>query len=117
MATRAFADGEYDPCASRAYYAVFQAAIAALLKLTDARPRMVQGRFVWEHDWVPGQFNRRLIHERKLFSSDLVNVPSELLQRRHEADYYENRVSEKTARRSLDKAKRFVEAVQEKLGD
>ena len=39
VAERAHADGEPDPCVSRAYYAVLQATLAALLKLTDYRPQ------------------------------------------------------------------------------
>ena len=38
VAEMAYAAGEYDPAISRAYYAVFHAEVAALLKLTDFRP-------------------------------------------------------------------------------
>jgi len=60
VAERALMDGEPDPSVSRAYYAVFHAAIAALLKLTDYRPK----EQTWNHESVAAEFNRRLIRQR-----------------------------------------------------
>ena len=45
-----FANGRYNSCANRCYYACFQAAIAALLS-EGIRPR---GQ--WSHEFVQGQF-------------------------------------------------------------
>ena len=115
VAAWAYGDGEYDPCVSRAYYAVFHAAIAALLKLSDYRPKVRKGRLVWDHDGVASEFNRRLIRQRKLLSADLGSIPQELVHRRHEADYYAVQISRPIARQSLDKARQFVEAVKGKL--
>jgi uncharacterized protein (UPF0332 family) len=36
-AQHAYEQGDFDSCASRAYFAVFQAEIAALIKLTEFR--------------------------------------------------------------------------------
>ena len=58
-AQSAYDQGDFDSCVSRAYYAVFQVAIAALVKLTDFQ----QDR--WGHDRVQEEFNRRLIRSRK----------------------------------------------------
>ena len=55
--------GEYDPAVSRAYYAVFHAEIAALLKLTDFRPPR------WDHDRVQAEFNRPAHPRASLFDS------------------------------------------------
>jgi uncharacterized protein (UPF0332 family) len=115
VAVWAYDEGEYDPCVSRAYYAVFHAAIAALVKLTDYRPKISQNRPVWDHEKVPAELNRRLVHERKLFQAEIGSIPQQLILRRHEADYYEDRISRKVAQRCLEKAKRFVEAINKEL--
>lgn len=47
----------FDPCVSRAYFAAFQAAIAALLALSDYRRR---GQY-WDHGEIAAEFTRRLI--------------------------------------------------------
>src|SRR5207302_4620724 len=78
--------GEYDPAVSRAYYAVFQAEIAALLKLTDFRPPH------WDHGRVQVEFNRRLIHARKVFSTVLRFIHNGMIGRRHIADYEAERL-------------------------
>ncbi|MBI3797398.1 MAG: HEPN domain-containing protein [Deltaproteobacteria bacterium] len=109
VARLAFENKEYDPCVSRAYYAVFHAEIAALLHFTELRPRY------WEHQPVQGEFNRRLIRERKVFSSDLANVHNSLVGRRHDADCRLYRTSGTVARRGLAKAEAFVQAVQTQL--
>src|SRR5437870_9229780 len=81
MAEMACDAGEYDPAVSRAYYAVFHAEIAALLKLTDFRPSR------WDHDRVQAEFNRRLIHARKVFSTALRFIHNDMIGRRHITDY------------------------------
>jgi uncharacterized protein (UPF0332 family) len=77
VAEMAYDAGEYDPAVSRAYYAVFHAEIAALLKLTDLRPPR------WDHVRVQAEFNRRLIHARKVFSTALRFIHNDTLGCRH----------------------------------
>ena len=60
-AQRAYAQGDFDSCASRAYFAAFHSEIAALIKLTEFRQDQ------WRHDRVQEEFNRRLIQARKVF--------------------------------------------------
>lgn len=105
--------GEYDASVSRAYYAVFQAALAALLKLTDYRRK---GRY-WDHGDAQAQLNRRLIRQQKALPSQLARVAEDLINLRHIADYETNRVSAQVAHRSFSKAKSFVDAVEARLGD
>jgi uncharacterized protein (UPF0332 family) len=112
VAERAYADGEPDPCVSRAYYAVFHAALAALLKLTDYRQ---QGQ-TWNHGNVAAEFSRRLIGQRKLFKSDLGQTLADLRTRRHRADYDSETVGSKIAGQGLKRAREFVEDVVDKLG-
>jgi uncharacterized protein (UPF0332 family) len=45
-----FANGRYNSCANRCYYACFQAAIAALLA------EGIRARGQWSHAFVQGQF-------------------------------------------------------------
>jgi len=60
-AQSAYEQGDFDSCASRAYFAVFQAEITALIKLTELRQEE------WRHERVQAEFNRRLIHARSYF--------------------------------------------------
>jgi uncharacterized protein (UPF0332 family) len=94
----------FDPCVSRAYFAAFQAAIAALLALADYRRR---GHY-WDHGEVAAEFTRRLIRQRKLFGGELASILDDLKTRRHQADYSTVATSDKIAQRALDKAKKLV---------
>ena len=101
--------GEYDPAVSRAYYAVFHAEIAALLKLTDFRPPR------WDHDRVQAEFNRRLIHARKVFSTALRFIHNDMLGRRHIADYDEEQLGQVVAERCIQKARDMVSVIARRL--
>ena len=109
VAEMAWNAGEYDPAVSRAYYAVLQAEIAALLKLTDFRPRQ------WGHDRVPAEFNRRLIHRQKVFPMALRFLHSDLLGRRHIADYAVEQNGQGVAERCVRKAQEMVSTVAGRL--
>lgn len=100
-----------DPAVSRAYYGVFHAAIAALIRLTEYRTRG-EG---WDHAEVQAEFNRRLVIRRKMFAAELGRIPSELINYRHIADYRRSSVGRKVAGRCLEKARRFVITVEQKL--
>jgi hypothetical protein len=63
-----FANGWYNSCANRCYYACFQAAIAALLR-EGIRPR---GQ--WSHAFVQAQLGGVLINQRKRYDPPLANV-------------------------------------------
>src|SRR5918912_2291463 len=57
-----FANGRYNSCANRCYYACLQAAIAALLS-EGIRPRAQ-----WSHAFVQGQFVGVFINQRHLYA-------------------------------------------------
>lgn len=57
-----FANGRYDNCANRCYYAVFQAAIAAL---THAGLTAERGGRTWDHGFVQAEFIGRLINRQR----------------------------------------------------
>ena len=63
-----FANGRYNSCANRCYYACFQAAIAALLA------EGIRARGQWSHEFVQGQFVGVLINQRHLYETQLRRV-------------------------------------------
>lgn len=100
-----------DPAVSRAYYSVFHAAIAALTRFSAYRA----GGESWDHAAVQAEFNRRLIIRQKGFPAELGRIPADLLNYRHVADYRRRTVGKKVAGRCLEKARRFVAAIESKL--
>jgi uncharacterized protein (UPF0332 family) len=98
----------FDPCVSRACFAAFQAAIAALLALADYRRR---GHY-WGHGEIAAEFTRRLIRQRKIFGSETAGILDDLKTRRHQADYSTTSMSEKIAERALDRARKLVELIE-----
>jgi len=89
---------DFDSCDSRAYFAVFQAEIAALLKLTEFHQEQ------WKHERVQAEFNQRLIQARKVFPASLRSIHDDLIGRRHTADYTDQLISARTTERCRRKA-------------
>jgi len=104
-----FVNGRYNNVANRAYYACFQAAIAALV-LADIRP--LGGKADWSHQFVQGQFEGVLIGRRKKYPSALRSTLPELRFVRHQGDYRRGPVNRSQASRALERANRFVMAVE-----
>ena len=96
----------YNAVANRAYYAVFQAAVACLLKLTGYRPARD-----WDHGAVQAEFASRLMTCRKVLSRDLRGILLELLALRVTADYRPLAISHRQADRALRRAEQFLAAV------
>ena len=110
-AERDYSHRAFDPCVSRAYFAGFQAAIAALLALAAYRRR---GHY-WDHGEVAAEFTRRLIRQRKIFAGELASTLDDLKTRRHQADYSTVSMSDKIAQRTLDKARKLVRLIEATL--
>ncbi len=110
-AQHAYAQGDYDSCASRAYFAVFQGEMAALIKLTAFR----QDR--WGHDRVQEEFNRRLIRARKSLPAALRSIHNDLIGRRHIADYTDQHISARVAEHCLRQAAEMLTAILQGLGE
>ena len=102
----------YNSCANRAYYASFQAAVAALLA-AGIRPASPRGE--WSHEFVQSQFNGLLIRRRKLYPSALRRVLRDTMAVREKADYTQASVSARVASRVLQAAQEFVHTIQEQL--
>lgn len=107
-----FANGRYNSCANRCYYAMFQAAVAALIA---AGVRPVNVKEQWGHDFVQAQFAGLLIRRRKLYPSALSPLLFDTLKTRQTADYDTDMVSRKAVERALRDAKLFVATVKGRL--
>jgi uncharacterized protein (UPF0332 family) len=108
----AYESKKYNVCASRAYYAVFLASIAALIKLTEFRARDNE----WQHGQVQAELNRQLIMRKKLLPSELGRTPMDLMELRHLADYKPQSVTAKEAKRAYNRAESFLFSIQRALG-
>ena len=105
-----FANGRYNSCANRTYYACFQAAIAAILT-EGIRP---SGQ--WNHQFVQAQFVGVLINKRKRYESELRRVLADNQSLRDKADYRPEFVTDTQASRALRRTRLFMTAVRQKGG-
>ena len=105
-----FANGRYNSCANRCYYACFQAAIAALLR-EDIRPR---GQ--WSHEFVQGQLVGVLINQRKRYGTELRRVLADNQMLRDQADYRPELVTATQASRALRRSRMLVAAIRQRGG-
>jgi uncharacterized protein (UPF0332 family) len=105
-----FANGRYNSCANRCYYACFQAAIAALLA------EGIHARGQWGHEFVQGQFVGVLINQRHLYETPLRRVLSDNQNVREKADYRPELVNATQASRALRRTRTFVAAVRQRGG-
>ena len=109
MALLAYERKKNNVCASRAYYAVFLASIAALIKLRATRNE-------WDHSFVQAELNRRLIMRRKVLPSQIGRTPMELLELRHVADYKPRSISASEAKNACHLARIFLTSIEKALG-
>src|SRR5918992_2931451 len=105
-----FANGRYNSCANRCYYACFQAAIAALLR-EGIRPA---GQ--WNHQFVQAQFVGVLINKRKRYESELRRVLADNQSLRDKADYRPEFVTDTQASRALRRTRLFITTVRQEGG-
>ena len=101
----------YNASANRAYYAVFHAAIVALLR-AGIKPASAQ----WGHGFVQAQFAGQLVARRKVYPAALRDTLPRLEELRERADYALTLVSQIQAQRALRRAQEFIDAV-ERGGD
>ncbi len=100
-------DGDLASCVSRAYYAMFFAAQAALLG---------EGVSVSTHRGVISEFGRRFIQTGRLDRS-LGRALSDALQKRQVSDYEASPgITHEDAQKVLQQGRHFVEAVEDVLG-
>lgn len=99
----------YNSAANRAYYAAFQAAVAALITYD------IRGAENWEHEFVAKQFSGKLVWRRKIIKAEFRHVLERLFEVRVLADYRPDPVSVKRSERAVATAKAFLEEVEDKL--
>jgi uncharacterized protein (UPF0332 family) len=102
------ANERYNNAANRAYYASFQAAIAALM-LAGTRPP--GGGTSWDHGYVAAQFDH-LINRRKLYPAEHRGVLVRNRDVRRRADYTDSSVTRTETTRAVQRTRRLVTAVQ-----
>jgi uncharacterized protein (UPF0332 family) len=96
--------------ANRAYYAAFQAAVAALIHW---RARTSDSKF--EHRFVSGEFSNRLIKRRKVIDRRFARTLSDLFAIRLVGDYRATDVSGRQAESSVDRAEEIVAEIGAKI--
>jgi uncharacterized protein (UPF0332 family) len=101
-----YAQARFNNSANRAYYAAFQAAVAALLQhgIHASGSR-------WPHQFVHAEFADKLVNRRHLYPARLRKTLEELQRIRHQADYRGSTITEARARRSMRLSREFVRAV------
>lgn len=98
----------YNAAVNRAYYAAFQAAIAALADQGIATARR-------GHATIQAHFAIELIQRRKRYPRHFRAYLMDLQSVRDDADYKLKFVSRRVASRQLTKAKEFVESITREL--
>ena len=112
-ATSELANRRFNNCANRCYYAVFQAAIAVLLREGIQSSR----EDAWTHSFVQSQFAGTLIHRRKLYPTSLRDTLAQNLMVRQRADYEDQYITEVQAQRALRRAREFLDALYQRGGE
>jgi len=105
-----YANQRFHNCANRAYYACYQAAVAALVHAGIVPPGSR-----WGHELVQAQFVGLLINRRHIYSPEHRDTIGRLQHVRGVADYQIEIVSEIQAARNLRRAKSFVAGVRNEL--
>jgi uncharacterized protein (UPF0332 family) len=107
------ANGRYNNCANRCYYACFQSAVYALMG-AGFQPRGPRGQ--WGHDYVQAEFIGQLINRRKFYPSALREILERTYTLRQTADYQRDQVTETQASRAVRRAREFVASVDARGG-
>ncbi|OQX26281.1 MAG: hypothetical protein BWK80_11180 [Desulfobacteraceae bacterium IS3] len=98
----------YNACANRAYFAAFQAAIAAL-----AKEGVQKGKN--DHAYVQSEFNFRLIKRQKIYPAKLKAYLSDMQYVRNIADYSSDNVGKKLAREQILQAAEMIGFIEREL--
>jgi uncharacterized protein (UPF0332 family) len=100
----------YKSAVSRAYYAMFQAARAALASTGIVRPW-------WSHGALQAIFSNELVRRQKLYPPSFVHHLTDAMELRHTADYSDVQIPPKRATRLVGAAGQFVNRVKEVIGN
>jgi len=103
-----FDNGFYDACANRAYYAAFQAAIAALADKGIKRDKI-------DHKQIQADFSENLIKKRKVYPSKLKSYLMDMQGVRNQADYNLTNVSKNLAFQQIRRAGEMISLIGKEL--
>ncbi len=112
-AALAVAHGQYNNAANRAYYAAFQAAIAALGTAGIQPPT---ARY-WSHDFVLREYCSLLARQGGDYAPSSGATFKALQDERLKADYEVELIGRASGERALALARQFVDAVRQRLGE
>ncbi|MBF0228421.1 MAG: HEPN domain-containing protein [Desulfamplus sp.] len=98
----------YDSCANRAYYAVFQAAIAALSDKGVNRSKP-------DHKQIQADFSEKLIKRQKIYPTKLRSYLMDMQSVRNQADYTTENISKNLAFQQIVKAQEMISAIGKEL--
>ena len=110
VAQLCFDNGFYNACANRAYYAMYQAAIAILI--ANGFPPTQKHI---DHGWVQSVFARELINRKKIFPGKFRRYLFDSQIIRNDADYDEASINQKTAKRQLNRCREFVDSIRQEI--
>ena len=105
VAEWSFEHRHYNACANRAYYAMFQAAVAALASV-GVTPKTE----IIDHGWVQGRFAAELTRRRKKFPG-MASYLNDVRFVRDVADYKSEMVNRRRASRVIRIAREMVGAI------
>jgi uncharacterized protein (UPF0332 family) len=108
VAQRCLEEGWYNSAEDRAYYAMFQAARAALTAVGIHRPW-------WRHGNLHATFSTELVRRRKLYPLSVVQSLAEIMELRQIADYGAVQIPQRRAARVVRDATTFLNRVKEVL--
>jgi uncharacterized protein (UPF0332 family) len=102
------AQGLLDSAVNWAYFAMFQAAVAAL------EHRGIRRR-EWTHKGVHSDFVQLFVRRRKLVPASFAGALPSVMQLRHIADYQQPGVSQPQAERAVRRAREFATLLQREV--
>ena len=102
--------GRYDSAASRAYYAMFRAAMALMEHYGYLRPS-------WNHSRLQRMLGQRMVDERALLTYSDVEAMNTAYTLRVVADYGNRQVSSQEVQDILATAHRFVAKIEGLIND
>lgn len=104
-------NGLCNASANRAYYAMFQAAVAILL----ARGVTFDPKRHLDHALIRSLFSNEFIHRKKIFQRKYNSSLYDAFAQRTLSDYHPTSISQNKARQQLLRAEEFVKVIREEL--
>lgn len=106
-----FESGLFNAGANRAYYAIFQAAVAILMKRGFA---LEQSKHI-EHTKVQSLFANELIHRKKVLGNRFKTCLPNAQTLRNVADYRAVEIGQRKSRNQLLQAEEFINAIKKEF--